>query len=148
MSRLRDARSRAETPLLSLMSGDAPWATSHASCAGSNTCAGVSYHSSSGKLSEHTCKGTNICAGMSCVDLAKGSGLTGAEILEGYKNGEMVGSETQCNFCHEEGKTNFVLPIAPGPVSLDDAMNHAAPWLADAAERAARWLCLFGSARP
>ena len=28
---------RAETPLLSLMSGDAPWSTSHASCAGSNS---------------------------------------------------------------------------------------------------------------
>src|SRR5262249_57354354 len=37
LSRLRDARSRAETPCLSLMSGDAPWSTSHASCAGSNS---------------------------------------------------------------------------------------------------------------
>src|SRR5262245_59942631 len=37
LSRLRDARSRAETPCLSLISGDAPWSTSHASCAGSNS---------------------------------------------------------------------------------------------------------------
>jgi len=85
----------------------------HASCAGANTCAGVSYHSSSGKLSEHTCKAANICAGMSCVDLPEDGGLTGAKILEGFDSGTMVGSETQCSFCHGEGKESFTLPIAP-----------------------------------
>lgn len=85
----------------------------HASCAGANTCAGISFHSSSGKLSEHSCKAANICSGMSCVDLPADRGLTGAEILEGSNTASMGESEVQCNFCHGEGKTAFVLPIAP-----------------------------------
>jgi hypothetical protein len=35
-----------------------------------------------------------------------------------------------------------VLPIAPGPCTLPDALAFAEPWIADAAERAARWLDL------
>ena len=37
-----------------------------------------------------------------------------------------------------------VMPLAPGPCSLAEAMAQTAGWLADAAERAARWV---GSAR-
>ncbi len=85
----------------------------HASCAGSNSCAGLSYHSGSGKLSEHTCKAANICAGMSCVDLASDGGLTGQQILEGFENAVQVGADVQCNFCHGDGKEAFRLPIAP-----------------------------------
>lgn len=95
----------------------------HASCAGANTCAGISFHTSSGKLSEHTCKAANICAGMSCVDLPADGGLTGAEILEGTSTAVMGESEVQCNFCHGEGKTAFVLPIAP---TADAAASTAA----------------------
>jgi hypothetical protein len=85
----------------------------HASCAGANTCAGISWHSPSGKLSEHSCRAANSCAGMSCVDLPEDRGLTGAQILEGSAETSMEGSEVQCNFCHGEGKTAFVLPIPP-----------------------------------
>jgi glycerate kinase len=35
-----------------------------------------------------------------------------------------------------------VLPLAPGPCALDDSIAHTEAWLADAAERAARWLRL------
>lgn len=35
-----------------------------------------------------------------------------------------------------------VLPIAPRPCAVEEAMAQAAVWLADAAERAARWLVL------
>jgi hypothetical protein len=86
----------------------------HASCAGANTCAGVSFHTGSGKLSEHTCKGANSCSGMSCVDLPEDRGLTGAQMLEGSPEASMDDSQPQCSFCHGEGKTAFVLPIAPG----------------------------------
>ncbi len=86
----------------------------HASCSGSNSCAGLSYHSSSGKLSEHSCQALNICAGMSCVDLPEDKGLSGAAILTGSDNGKEVGSEIKCSFCHGEGTDKFVLPIAPG----------------------------------
>jgi hypothetical protein len=86
----------------------------HASCAGANTCAGVSFHTSTGKLSEHTCKGANICGGMSCVDLPDDRGLTGAQMLEGSPEASMDDAQPQCSFCHGEGKDSFVLPIAPG----------------------------------
>ncbi|HYX32954.1 MAG TPA: hypothetical protein VE954_07550 [Oligoflexus sp.] len=93
----------------------------HASCSGSNTCAGVSFHTSSGKLSEHTCKAANICGGMSCVDLPEDRGLTGAAILEGGSGVAMSDADIQCNFCHGEGKTAFILPIAPGADATAEA---------------------------
>lgn len=37
-----------------------------------------------------------------------------------------------------------VLPIAPRPCTVEEAMENAQTWLADAAERAARWLRLGG----
>jgi mono/diheme cytochrome c family protein len=83
----------------------------HASCAGSNSCKGLSF--SYGTLLEHTCRGLNTCAGMSCVVLPQDANLTGAEILEGKRGETKVGSETQCSFCHGEGKTEFSLPIDP-----------------------------------
>lgn len=89
----------------------------HASCAGSNTCAGVSFNE--GTLTEHTCKAMNGCAGMSCVDLAEGSNLSGEAILVGSIGGDMVGSETQCNFCHGDGKDKFILKVAPTAVVAD-----------------------------
>lgn len=95
----------------------------HASCAGANTCAGVSFHTPSGKLSEHTCKAANICAGMSCVDLPADRGLTGTQILVGTTETTMGESDVQCNFCHGEGKTAFVLPISP---SADSAATITA----------------------
>lgn len=35
-----------------------------------------------------------------------------------------------------------VLPLVPGPVSLENALKNAAPYLTDAAERAARWMAI------
>jgi glycerate kinase len=35
-----------------------------------------------------------------------------------------------------------VLPLAPGPCTLAESMEHTAAWLTDAAERAARWVAL------
>lgn len=103
----------------------------HASCAGNNSCKGISFHSESGKLSEHTCKALNICSGMSCIELPKDSNLSGAEILAGSKDGTMVGAETQCNFCHSPDTKadpnvdpkSFKLPIAP---SIEIAAGLAA----------------------
>lgn len=86
----------------------------HASCSGANTCAGLSYHSSSGKLSEHSCQAMNICAGMSCVDLPQDQGLSGAAILTGRDGDKEVGAATQCSFCHGDGVDKFILPIAAG----------------------------------
>lgn len=97
----------------------------HASCAGANSCAGLSFHSSSGKLSEHSCRATNICAGMSCVDLPEDKGLSGTAILTGIENGAEVGSEIKCSFCHGSGEEKFILPIAPGtdPQAAIDAFK-------------------------
>jgi mono/diheme cytochrome c family protein len=86
----------------------------HANCSGNNSCKGVSFHSESGKLSEHTCSGANICAGISCVELPKDSGFTGAEILQGTK-----GDAVQCNFCHGPGKDSFNLPVKTGTATSD-----------------------------
>ncbi|WP_141734387.1 c-type cytochrome [Oligoflexus tunisiensis] len=85
----------------------------HASCAGANTCAGISYHSSSGRLTEHSCRSANSCGGMSCVDLPADRGLTGAQILEGAPEIAMGAGESQCNYCHGTGQSAFVLPIPP-----------------------------------
>jgi hypothetical protein len=93
----------------------------HASCAGANSCKGMSF--SYGTLIEHTCKGLNTCAGMSCVFLPQDANLTGKEILEGKRGEEKVGSEIQCSFCHGDGKTEFTLPIAP---NADEAAAKAA----------------------
>ncbi|MCA2962204.1 MAG: cytochrome c [Silvanigrellales bacterium] len=84
----------------------------HASCAGVNSCKGFSF--SYGTRIDHTCRAMNTCAGMSCVVLPADAGLQGAEILQGKKGEEKVGSEVQCAFCHGDGKDAFVLPVPPG----------------------------------
>ena len=38
----------------------------HAVCAGKNTCAGSSFDSETGSVTEHTCAGKNTCAGATC----------------------------------------------------------------------------------
>jgi mono/diheme cytochrome c family protein len=93
----------------------------HASCAGVNSCKGLSF--SHGTLTEHTCRGLNGCSGMSCVVLPKDANLTGKEILEGTRDGNKVGSDTQCSFCHGDGKSEFKLPVNP---SEDGAAAKAA----------------------
>ncbi|MDX1934026.1 MAG: glycerate kinase [Capsulimonadales bacterium] len=41
-----------------------------------------------------------------------------------------------------EAGVDAVLPIVPGPCTLEEALRNAEPWLSDAAERAARWIGL------
>ncbi len=100
----------------------------HASCGGSNFCAGVSFNS--GVLIEHTCKASNTCAGYSCVDLPKDAGLTGAQVLAG-PSGDMESSAAQCNFCHGTEATEFQLRVKPG--TTDEAAKAAFAAKSDAA---------------
>lgn len=86
--------------------------TTNANCAGSNLCKGLSYASDGTVLTDHSCKGLNSCTGMSCVDLPKGSGLSGQDI---YDNGP-------CGGCHNtaiEGPANYVVFVHPGTAPED-----------------------------
>jgi hypothetical protein len=75
----------------------------HASCSGSNDCAGFSYGDfSPGVLSEHTCAGANGCAGASCVVLPRDSGKTPEEIL--FAEELPFGGPQPCWFCHAESE--------------------------------------------
>ena len=38
-----------------------------ATCAGANSCAGVSWDNSNGKVTEHACEGLNECGGWNCL---------------------------------------------------------------------------------
>jgi hypothetical protein len=81
--------------------------TTNANCAGSNLCRGLSYEKDGSVLTEHSCKGMNSCAGMSCVELPKGSGLTGEEI---YESGP-------CGGCHNDaitGRSTYVVFVPQG----------------------------------
>lgn len=73
----------------------------HATCAGNNACAGMSFNKWSKDLTEHTCKGLNSCGGASCVVLPPDQGRDAAELYE-----ERCGS-----MCHGSG---FTLYVAPG----------------------------------
>jgi hypothetical protein len=73
----------------------------HATCAGNNSCKGMSFNKFSKELTEHTCKGMNSCGGVSCVVLPTDSGKTGEEVWSGT-----------CADCH--GADAFTLYTAPG----------------------------------
>lgn len=113
----------------------------HASCAGTNSCAGFSYGDwSPGVLSEHTCAGVNGCNGLSCVVLPADQGRTAQEILA-----EQL-PETgprPCSNCHAEWNddgpdfTKFKVYLLPG--SGRTAQN----WLDLPAEAQARTIA-FG----
>ena len=75
----------------------------HASCSGSNDCAGFSYGDwDPGVLTEHTCAAANGCVGASCVVLPKDSGKTPEEIL--FAEELPVGGPQPCWFCHAESQ--------------------------------------------
>jgi hypothetical protein len=76
----------------------------HSTCAGSNSCKGLSYNSGSLELTEHSCKGLNTCGGLSCVVLPKDSGITAEKSYE-----------DSCEGCHSYMmKGKFVVYVAPG----------------------------------
>lgn len=81
--------------------------TTHAYCAGSNLCKGLSYADDGTTLTDHSCKAMNSCAGFSCVDLPEDSGLSGEEI---YEAGPCAG-------CHNNagrGASNYIIFVKPG----------------------------------
>jgi hypothetical protein len=76
----------------------------HSTCAGSNSCKGLSYNSGSLELTEHSCKGLNTCGGLSCVVLPKDSGITAEKSYE-----------DSCEGCHSYMmKGKFAVYVAPG----------------------------------
>lgn len=81
----------------------------HATCAGNNSCKGMSFNKFSKELTEHTCKGMNSCGGVSCVVLPEDSGKTGADVWSGT-----------CADCH--GSDAFTLYMPPG---ADEAAARA-----------------------
>lgn len=64
----------------------------------------------------------------------------------GVPVGALVGGLTpdvDQNTLAETAGIPATLPIVPGPCTLEDAFSHAPDWLADAAERALRWMQLM-----
>ena len=81
--------------------------TTHAHCAGSNICKGLSYADDGTTLTDHSCKGMNSCTGMSCVDLPEDSKLSGQEI---YEAGPCAG----CHNNASKGASTYVVFVPPG----------------------------------
>jgi hypothetical protein len=52
----------------------------HATCAGTNSCRGVSFNKFDFVLTEHTCRALNTCGGLSCVVLPEDAGRGGAAL--------------------------------------------------------------------
>lgn len=58
-----------------------------------------------------------------------------------------VGADLDMARLSAEVGVDAVLPVVPGPVTLEEAMTKASSYLADAAERAARWMQLGRTVR-
>ncbi|HEX3595019.1 MAG TPA: c-type cytochrome [Polyangiaceae bacterium] len=87
--------------------------STNANCAGSNLCKGLSYADDGTVLTEHSCKGMNSCMGLSCIDLPKGSGLSGQEL---YETGP-------CGGCHNDAIEGDVYVVfTPQGTSPGDAV--------------------------
>jgi hypothetical protein len=71
----------------------------HATCAGVNSCRGLSFNRFSNELMEHTCRAVNSCGGYSCVVAPEDSGRTGAEV---YAIG--------CTGCHGDSTFGLFVP--------------------------------------
>lgn len=54
-----------------------------------------------------------------------------------------IGSDVDATQLAREIGLGAVLPLAPGPVTLNESIANTAPYLTEAAERAARWLTLL-----
>ncbi|MES2461829.1 MAG: glycerate kinase [Armatimonadota bacterium] len=72
---------------------------------------------------------------------AKAAGVPVGAVVGGL-TGEVTGEQLA-----RELNLDAVIALPPYPCSLDEAVAHAPQWLADAAERAARWLRLGQAAR-
>lgn len=109
----------------------------HASCAGTNSCRGMTYQTWN-EVYEHTCRGVNSCAGWSCVETAEDQGRTGAETF-------VAGT---CDFCHavhhEEGDepdlTKFKVPVLSGK----DPQEHVVDFWAKRSDAYLRSIIAFG----
>jgi glycerate kinase len=55
-----------------------------------------------------------------------------------------VAPDVDPSFLAEAVGVDAVLPLAPGPATVAESMQNAERWIADAAERAARWVRLGG----
>jgi glycerate kinase len=53
-----------------------------------------------------------------------------------------IGADVDAARLAQEAGIHAVLPLAPGPCTLDESIANTAAWLTDAAERAARWMTL------
>lgn len=120
----------------------------HASCSGSNTCAGFSYGDwgIDAVLTEHSCAAVSGCNGIGCVVLPADSGKTALEILnETVPDTEGV-AQRSCNYCHAEWSedggsfdaTKFAVKVLPG------SGRTLANWLDRSAAQQAR-IIAFGS---
>lgn len=81
----------------------------HASCAGTNSCRGMTYQSWN-EVYENTCRGVNACSGWSCVETAEDQGRSGEEAF----------LAATCDFCHAADHdevpdpTKFKVPVTNG----------------------------------
>jgi glycerate kinase len=58
-----------------------------------------------------------------------------------------IGEDVDLATLSEQAGVDAALPLLPGPCTLEEAMANAAVWLADATERAARWISLGSRSR-
>ena len=84
--------------------------STHASCAGTNTCRGMVLHPW-GQLFEHDCRAINTCTGWSCVEAVADRGRDGATLF----------AEAGCVNCHSSEMADFKVEVAPG-ASLEDGL--------------------------
>jgi hypothetical protein len=86
----------------------------HATCAGNNSCRGVSYNRFDRVLIEHTCRAMNSCGGMSCVETAADQNRTAAELYS-----------SDCAGCH--GEDQFALFREPGVTEAEGTAKFNRP---------------------
>lgn len=75
----------------------------HAVCAGTNSCRGMSYNKFSFVLTEHTCAAMNTCGGISCVVLPEDAGTAPEDFYADH-----------CAGCHLAADVGFVLYVPQG----------------------------------
>jgi hypothetical protein len=117
----------------------------HASCSGSNTCAGFSYgdFGEEAVLTEHSCNAVSGCNGLGCVVLPPDGGRTPLSILEAALPDTEGVHARSCNYCHAKyddvgfDATTFIVPLLPG--STRDITN----WLDRSPDEQAR-IIAFG----
>jgi hypothetical protein len=95
----------------------------HAACAGTNSCRGVSFNKYDFVLTEHTCRALNTCGGMSCVVLPEDAGRAGdalyGEFCAGCHGGDgSAGEKPFAVFVPRGGDADAALErLATGPLA-------------------------------